>query len=31
VSQGRYAEEYFMKPHRQTLERWIADVAEPVA
>ena len=31
VSQGRYAEEYFVKPHRQTLERWIADVAEPVA
>ncbi|MFC7926226.1 DUF1852 family protein [Microbacterium laevaniformans] len=31
VTQGRYAEEYFVKPHLQTLEQWIAGVAEPVA
>lgn len=31
LTQGRYTKEHFIDPHRDVLERWILDVAAPVA
>jgi hypothetical protein len=30
ITQGRYADEHFIAPHRELLERWAADQAAPV-
>jgi hypothetical protein len=30
ITQGRYTEEHFMKPHREVLEQWAAAYPAPV-